>query len=330
MKINVIPWKRDPTNPVLPPDPSSSFDSTRCMNPWAIRVGDELRLYYSGGDRDGHQRICLATAPIDQPTEFTRRGVVLDLGESGHFDSAWCVLPMVVRFGDRWHLYYSGKDDSPRGLQSFWGIGLATSDDGLHFERLSTFPIITGDQTPQFPDNRGIAGGGTILQELRLDGSTHYRLYYTLATGTPDADDIRVDQEKHCAVCHSTDGLRWTDHRVVLSPRVSVSTEDAAVAAPWVWRDGNLYRMMYCGIGTRWGYYSMSEAVSTDGYTWDRGEGDENLALTPNPASEWESQMVEYPSIVDEGNHLRLFYCGNGYGMTGIGTATANVPLPGV
>jgi len=88
--------------------------------------------------------------------------------------------------------------------------------------------------------------------------------------------------------------------------------------------------MMYCGIGTRWGYYSMSEAVSTDGYTWDRGEGDENLALTPNPASEWESQMVEYPSIVDEGDQLRLFYCGNGYGMTGIGTATANVPLPGV
>ena len=206
---------------------------------------------------------------------------------------------------------------------------MATSDDGLHFERLSTFPIITGDQTPQFPDNRGIAGGGTILQELRLDGSTHYRLYYTLATGTPDSNDIRVDQEKHCAVCHSTDGLRWTDHRVVLSPRASVTTEDAAVAAPWVWRDGDLYRMMYCGIGTRWGYYSMSEAVSTDGYTWDRGEGDENLALTPNPASAWESQMVEYPSIVDEGDQLRLFYCGNGYGMTGIGTATASVPLPG-
>ncbi|HCV25024.1 MAG TPA: hypothetical protein DGN59_16325, partial [Candidatus Latescibacteria bacterium] len=151
MKINVIPWRRNPSNPILPPDPASTFDSTRCMNPWAIRVGDELRLYYSGGDADGHQRICLATAPLDHPTELTRRGVVLDLGAPGHFDSTWCVLPMVVRFGDRWHLYYSGKDDSPTGLQSFWGIGLATSEDGLHFDRLSTFPIITGDQTAQFP-----------------------------------------------------------------------------------------------------------------------------------------------------------------------------------
>ncbi len=293
------------------------------MNPWAIRVDGELRLYYSGGDDDGHQRICLATAPTDRPTEFTRQGVVLDLGRPGSFDSNWCVLPLVRKFGDRWHLYYTGRDDSPAGLQSFWGIGLATSEDGIRFERHSTYPLITGNQTEQFPNNKGIAGGGTIIEDLQPDGSTTYRLYYTLATGSPDPEDIRVDQEKHCAVCHSVDGFRWTDHRVVLSPRPNISSEDAAVAAPWVWREGNIYRMLYCGIGTRWGYYSMSEAFSDDGYEWNRGTGDEYLSLTPNPNCEWESQMVEYPSILDEGDRLRLFYCGNGYGMTGIGTATA-------
>jgi len=31
--------------------------------------------------------------------------------------------------------------------------------------------------------------------------------------------------------------------------------------------------------------------------------------------------MVEYPCVISEGDHLRLFYCGNGYGSTGIGTA---------
>jgi predicted GH43/DUF377 family glycosyl hydrolase len=325
MNFKPIQWHRDPANPILPPVPSSSYDSTRCMNPWAIRFGDELRLYYSGGDNDGHQRICLATATVDRPTEFTRHGVILDLGQPGNFDSKWCVLPLVRKFGDQWHLYYSGRDDSSTGLQSFWGIGLATSEDGLHFERQSTFPIVTGNQTERFPNNKGIAGGGTIIEDTKDDGSTSYRLYYTLAPGTPDPNDIRVDQEKHCAVCHSKDGLRWTDHRVILSPRPDVSSEDAAVAAPWVWRGDNGYRMMYCGIGTRWGYYSMSEAISEDGYTWDRGKGDENLSLRPNPDCEWESQMVEYPSIVDEGDQLRLFYCGSGYGMTGIGTATGAI-----
>jgi predicted GH43/DUF377 family glycosyl hydrolase len=293
------------------------------MNPWAIRVDNQIRLYYSGGDARGHQRICLATASADRPTEFTRHGVVLDLGHTGTFDCRWCVLPLVRKFGNRWHLYYTGRDDAATGLQSFWGIGLATSDDGIHFERHSTFPIITGDQTTHFPYNTGIAGGGTIVEETSPDGSTTYRLYYTLATGTPH-EDIRIDQEKHCAVAHSDDGMRWTDHRVILSPRPEVPSEDAAVAAPWVWKDKEGYRMIYCGIGTRWGFYSMSEAASNDGYVWNRGEGGDNLSLAPSPENEWENQMVEYPSILEEGEQFRLFYCGNGYGMTGIGTALGN------
>ena len=315
-------WIRDLSNPVLPPQPGSAYDSTRCMNPWAVRVGDELRIYYSGGDDQGRQRICLATAPTDRTTVFQKRGVVLDLGKPGAFDANWCVLPLVHRFGNRWHLYYTGNDGTGQGLQSFRGIGLATSEDGLRFERRSGEPILTGDRCPGFSNNRGIAGGGTILDEVHADGSLSYRLYYTLASGKK-SPDVRVDQEKHCAVCHSRDGIRWEDHRVVMSPRKDVGNEDIAVAAPWVWRDGETYRMLYCGIGTRWGFYSISEAWSEDGYAWHRGNGDENLSLAPGAKGSWEDQMVEYPTLVREGERLRLFYCGNGYGKTGIGTAVA-------
>lgn len=239
------------------------------------------------------------------------------------FDASWCVLPCVHRVGSRWHLYYSGFEGSDLGLQSFPGIGLAMSDDDVHFERVTTTPVITGDRTAEFPKNRGVAGGGSIVEDVATDGTTRYRLYYTLAVGTKSSD-VRVDQEKYCAVCHSTDGISWTDHRLILGPRRDVANEDIAVATPYVWRDGDLYRMLYSGIGTRWGYYSMSEAVSVDGYTWDRGTGDENLCLAPDPESPWESQMVEYPSVVRENDRLRLFYCGNSYGATGIGTAVAN------
>lgn len=317
-------WVRDGANPILAPQPGSKYDSTRCMNPFALRVGDEYYLYYSGGDAEGHQRICLAIAPASRPLAFERQGPVLDLGRPGAFDSRWCVLPCVRRFGDQWHLYYSGHEGTDLGLQSFPGIGLALSRDGLRFERHSPAPIITGDQTREFPRNRGVAGGGSILDEERADGTRQYRMYYTLATGTKNKD-VRIDQEKHCAVCHSRDGITWTDHRLILSPRREVSNEDIAVAAPFVWRDRRLYRMLYCGIGTRWGFYSISEAVSEDGYLWQRGEGDGNLALTPDSRSAWECQMVEYPCVVREPGRLRLFYCGNGYGTTGIGTATADI-----
>ena len=45
--------------------------------------------------------------------------------------------------------------------------------------------------------------------------------------------------------------------------------------------------------------------------------------LAPDPSSSWESRMVEYPCVIPEGEHIRLYYCGNGFGSTGIGAATA-------
>jgi hypothetical protein len=35
--------------------------------------------------------------------------------------------------------------------------------------------------------------------------------------------------------------------------------------------------------------------------------------------------MVGYPCVVREDSHLRLYYCGNGFGSTGIGTAIAAI-----
>jgi hypothetical protein len=45
------------------------------------------------------------------------------------------------------------------------------------------------------------------------------------------------------------------------------------------------------------------------------------VVLAPGEAGSWESGMVEYPSLLPIGNGFRLYYCGNGYGATGIGTA---------
>ena len=67
-------------------------------------------------------------------------------------------------------------------------------------------------------------------------------------------------------------------------------------------------------------------AVSDDGLHWDRGRRGDNLSLAPT-GDGWEREMVEYPCVVEEVGRLRLFYCGNRFGQTGIGTAIAD-PLP--
>lgn len=314
-------WQRDARNPILPPG-GFEWDVTCCMNPFVLRRGDEYWLYYAGGDRAGKRRICLAIAKVDDLAKWERKGPLFDVGGKGAFDETWCVLPCVHKVGERWHLYYTGRSAKAGvGLQGFYGMGLATSDDLLTWKKHSANPIMTGDGFAEFPKNVGIAGGGRIMVVESKDGPILLRMHYTLPTGTP-SKDLKVDQAKHSVIAHSLDGIHWTDKRLVLSPRLEAEYENAATIALNVWKTKTRWRAIYAGIGTKFGAYSICEAVSDDGLTWHRGEPGENLALPPQGKG-WESKMTEYPNVIQEGDQLRLFYCGNGYGTTGIGTAVA-------
>ena len=319
---NTHHWQRDPHNPVFPPGPAE-FDATACMNPFVVRQGDEYWLFYAGGDKTGHRRICLAIAKVDDLAHWQRLGPLFDVGGKGAFDEKWCVLPCVHRIGNKWHLYYTGQSaDKNAGLQGFRGIGLAVSDNLQHWQRQSTEPVLLGDGFAEWPDNRGIAGGGRIVELPQPDGRNLYRMHYTLATGRPSRE-LRVDQAKCSVIAHSFDGLHWFDKQVVLRPRAEAAYENVATIALNVWQTRRQYRAIYAGIGTQFGAYSICEAVSRDGLVWERGAPGANLALSPTGTG-WESQMTEYPNVVEENGRRRLFYCGNGYGTTGIGTAVAD------
>lgn len=313
-------WEKHPANPVLPPG-GGDFDTMCCMNPHVLRVNDEYFLFYAGGDAKGARRICLATAPVRDVTAWRRHGPLFELGGPGAFDERWCVLPCVHNIGGRWHLYYTGLSGDQGGLQAFRGIGLAVSDDLRTWRRYSPDPVLEGDGFADWPDNRGIAGGGRIVELPQADGSVLYRMHYTLATGSTSRD-LRIDQAKQAVIAHSRDGITWTDRRVVLRPRDDADYENVAAIALNVWPTKTRWRAIYAAIGTRFGAYSICEAVSDDGLVWHRGPPDANLSLPPTGAG-WESKMTEYPNVIEENGKLRLFYCGNGYGRTGIGTATA-------
>ena len=319
--FRVHAWQRDVRNPIFPPG-GGSFDVGCCMNPFVVVKDNEYWLYYAGADKSGARRICLATCPIDDVTAWKRQGPLFDLGGKGSFDQTWCVLPCVHKFGNRWHMYYSGRSaDKSVGLQAFRGIGLAVSDDLLNWKRLQDEPVLLGDGFAEFPGNKGIAGGGPIVESAQPDGSILYRMHYTIASGTPNKD-LLVDQAKSSVSAESRDGLAWTNKRITLQARLAAKYENAATIALNPWKTATGWRAIYAGIGTQFGAYSICEAASDDGEHWHRGEPGENLSLAPT-GSGWESKMVEYPHVVRERDQLRLFYCGNGYGTTGIGTATA-------
>lgn len=312
-------WRKNKRNPIFPP--KEDYDVKRCMNPFVIRQDGHYWLFYGGKDWHGAHRVCLAIAPEGDVTKWERLGPLFERGAPGSFDELWCVLPCVHRIGRKWHLYYTGRGKHGAGLQSFRGIGLVVSDDLLHWERLQVEPVLKGAGFSQWPENHGIAGGGRIIEMPRKDGRILYRMFYTLATGHPSSDR-RIDQAKQSVIADSWDGIEWFDKRVVLEPRASASYENCATIALNVWPVETGWRAIYAGIGTRFSAYSICEATSLDGLAWHRGTPNENLAIPPTGTG-WESEMTAYPNVIEENGLLRLFYCGNGYGATGIGTALA-------
>ena len=316
-----VEWIRGQSNPVLPPRPGE-FDATRCMNPWILRDRDTYRLFYSGGHQNGKQKIGVATTPVGDVNNWTRTGPLFETGEAGSFDAHWCVLPNVVRMRDNlWHLYYTGNAGQGLGLSEFPGIGLATSNDATTWTRQGDQPVLAPSDEYGSPDAIGVAGG-SVIQMPQGDGPPQWRYYYTGCPTTGNA--LALHQQKTICLATSTDGLHWTKLGAVLLRDPNRDYEDIGVAGPVVHLEPDgMFRMWYSAIGTRHGFYSICYAESDDGIHWRRGAlSDANLQLSPIGTG-WEQQMVEYPTIIREGEHLRMFYCGNGYGRTGIGTAVS-------
>jgi len=64
--------------------------------------------------------------------------------------------------------------------------------------------------------------------------------------------------------------------------------------------------------------YRIGYAESADGMTWTRAD---DLGGLRTAADGWDSEMVEYPCVLDHQERRYMLYNGNDYGKTGVGLA---------
>lgn len=287
-------WKRSPGNPVVT---AASGDWSRdFIAPCSLVERCEELWLYTEGSAGGHEQIGLFTASVDDPSRWTpsKHNPVLRIGEE-EFDRGGVFDPAVVRFRGQWLMYFSATEGdaheyaeqlahgkAPESPVGEW-IGLATSDDGVHFVKHDG-PII--DARCPFAvvhDNR------VHLFFVRVvDGG--YRIYLTV----------------------SDDGVTFRPVRdvPVLDVGESGSWDSFSVTTPKVFRDGDRFCMSFAGDQA-----SLDDptgiglAYSHDLVHWEKVAGNPVFKLGAH--GEFDSVSVASPVIHKVGNRYVMLYAGS-------------------
>jgi hypothetical protein len=280
----------------------------------SVDFGRFIRVYFSTrGEIDAHGNFCTRITFVDcdrdDPSRVLRTHTtpILQPGPPGTFDEHGTMVADVIAHDGKYYMYYMGWQRSA-AVPYVNMLGLAVSDDGETFTKVSDGPVIGISRKLPF----GI-GNVSVLVEggvFRM-WYTHYRPWIAGPHGYRPNYDIRY--------ASSANGLDWDVGKQCIAP----ASDNEALATPCVRRINGKYHMWYsCRPGVdasgRSGGYRVGYAVSDDGMDWQRA--DDAISLDVSSAG-WDSEMICYPDVLQTEASTFLFYCGNHYGRDGFGCA---------
>ncbi len=272
-------WIKHHSNPLLERGESGYFDYFNIHAPMVVYHDNQYWMFYSGGpcgppDHE-YVKYQLSLATSKDGINFTKIGKpIIPLGERDNFHTCMAVLrnangKLLLEDGI-WKAWYNGNRAND--------LEMATSPDGIHWEKHPKSPVTTGAYSP------------TILKDGDL-----YRMWYT--TGVFGSFDI--------AYAESRDGFDW-EHRD--KPVVTRGSEwdSYNILYPHVLCIDDIYYMFYTGMSS--GKCFMGIATSKDGIVWEK-QGDSPI-IEPGQR-EWDSVYASCSSVVltPEGK-WRLYYAG--------------------
>ncbi len=194
--------------------PDESFD---VAYPTVVKVGATYWMWYDGYDGSVY-RIFAATSPDGM--NWTKQGVVLDLGPAGSQDSASLGYPFALYANGTFYLWYTG-------LTSFTppenaAIMLAISTNGLNWTKLGVVlrggPLGSADGYNVFTAGVVRYGSTFVMAYMGQYNTSYGRVFWAT----------------------SPDGVQWTKVGVALVPdpprEDSVGGADPMIGPDGVWR----------------------------------------------------------------------------------------------
>ena len=276
---------------------------THAALPVVTSVSDgNARVLVGGRDKQGRGQSGFVDLSIrDARVVAVAPDPVVRVGELGTFDDRGALPSCMIKIGARWFFYYTGVMLG-QTVPFYYAVGVAVSDDGEHFKKVSQAPILDRNDVDPYL----VASPYVLYDEGR------YRMWYMSGVRWT-MEDGKPKHYYHIRYAESTDGLDWKrDGRVC----IDFKPGEYAIARPSVVRDEGRYRMWFPYRGDR---YKIGYAESSDGLTWERM--DEQVTFVPAEPAALEDDMQCYPLILDADGERYMAYNGNGYGLTGFGLA---------
>ena len=284
---------------------------THAAIPYAERIGDLLRVYFSCRDEQDSARIGYFDLTLTDPVKVARVSdePVVDIGPLGAFDDHGVTGSWIVTHGGRKYHYYTGWSLGVT-VPFYLFVGLTVSDDGGRtFQRVSPAPILERNASDPY-----LTASPCVLVEAGT-----WRMWYVSATRWAMVGG-RPRHYYHVRYAESRDGIVWDRRSVVC---IDHRGDEFAIARPCVVRDGGAYRMWYSYRGES---YRIGYAESADGIAWVRKDDEAGIDVSPLG---WDSEMIAYAFVFTHGPRLSMLYNGNGFGKTGIGLASLGTAADG-
>jgi hypothetical protein len=271
------------------------------------------RIYFGTRDETNHNRISYIEVEAGNPSNivYQHDAPVLDLGRLGTFDDCGVMPSWILDHEGKKYLYYIGWTVRTT-IPYHNSIGLAISiDGGRTFQRFSEGPLFGETYLEPF-----FTGTSCVLVENGI-----WKNWYLSCTGWTKIEE-KPEPRYHIKYAESKDGINWDRRGVVAIDYKSDS--EAGIVRSSVLKDNNLYHMWYSyrgGVEYRTNLktsYRIGYAQSKNGISWTRMDDCSGITVS---AGGWDSEMIEYPHIVQHRGTKYMFYNGNKFGHSGFGFA---------
>jgi hypothetical protein len=218
-------------------------------------------------------------APAADPVPpASEPGLILRPGPPGWWDSERVSCPRVLREGNgQWRMWYYGRDPTfNRAINLPSGrSGMATSKDGIHWERVRGPLTMGAVLEPSVPEER-FDSGHVGITDVHPDGSGYLAWYLGGSRRPGNLGGVeRVGFPVRPGRASSPDGLHWTRFvgpfaGALLDVGAPDSFDPYLVGWPQVLReDDGTFKLYYQTLQPRSGFMTCL-AVSHDGDHWEK------------------------------------------------------------